>query len=89
MILQKIVASRGEKIRALEAPRRSLFKALAQKGISLIGEIKRASPSEGVIAPSWNPEGLLQSYLVWRDPGSFGGDGATFFSGGSTVADPA
>jgi indole-3-glycerol phosphate synthase len=63
VILQKIVASREEKIRALETPRRSLFKALDREGISLIGEVKRASPSEGVIAPSWNPEELLQSYL--------------------------
>ena len=84
MILEKIVASRKEKVAALEAPRRSLGKALEKGGISLIGEIKRASPSQGTLASSWNPEGLLKSYVkggiralsVVTEPNFFSGDPA-------------
>ena len=82
MILEKIVASRQKKLERLAAPRRSLGKALEKGGISLIGEIKRASPSQGTIASSWNPEGLLESYVkggiralsVLTEPNFFSGD---------------
>jgi len=84
VILEKIVASRKEKVAALEAPRRSLSEVLGRKGISLIGEIKRASPSQGTLASSWNPEGLLKSYVkggiralsVVTEPNFFSGNPA-------------
>jgi indole-3-glycerol phosphate synthase len=44
-------------------PKRPSFKeALAKKGLSIIGELKKASPSKGVIVENFNPSELLKKY---------------------------
>ena len=49
--------------KAKEMPKRPSFKeALAKKGLSIIGELKKASPSKGVIVENFNPSELLKKY---------------------------
>lgn len=45
-------------------PPRDFTGALEANGVSLIAEIKRASPSKGEIAPGLDPESLARSYEV-------------------------
>lgn len=49
--------------KAKEMPKRPSFKeVLAKKGLSIIGELKKASPSKGVIVENFNPSELLKKY---------------------------
>jgi len=43
-------------------PRRSLKKALCAPGLQIIAEVKRASPSKGLIARKWDPVTQAQRY---------------------------
>lgn len=43
-------------------PARDFYAALAQPGVSLIAECKKASPSKGLIAPDYDPVHLARTY---------------------------
>ncbi|SDY09243.1 indole-3-glycerol phosphate synthase [Acetomicrobium thermoterrenum DSM 13490] len=54
MILNQIAREKTKELRILKAPKRSLYAALDKPGISIIAEIKRASPSAGTILEDIN-----------------------------------
>ncbi|MDO9508323.1 MAG: indole-3-glycerol phosphate synthase TrpC [Thermovirgaceae bacterium] len=84
MILDRIVAEKEREVARLRAPRASLFKALGECGISVIAEIKKASPSKGVIVGDFDHLRQMESYVrggaaavsVLTDPVFFKGSGA-------------
>ncbi len=45
----------------------SFYDALAKDGLSIIGEVKKASPSRGLIKPDFNPVALAKDYAVAVD----------------------
>jgi indole-3-glycerol phosphate synthase len=63
MILDSILVEKIDEVKELKKPRRSLEAKLAQSELTLIAEIKKASPSKGIITAAFNPEKQLQSYL--------------------------
>ncbi|HHU92730.1 MAG TPA: indole-3-glycerol phosphate synthase TrpC [Halanaerobiaceae bacterium] len=63
MILEKIVLEKEKEIENLKRAGRSLKKRLADKDISLIAEIKKASPTKGLISKDFQPEFQLAEYI--------------------------
>jgi indole-3-glycerol phosphate synthase len=63
---QRVLSPADARSRAREEPPTRGFKkalnAAAARGIALIGEIKRASPSRGPIAPDLRPQRLARAY---------------------------
>ena len=41
--------------KAMEKPVASFYDAMAKEGLSIIGEVKKASPSRGLIKPDFHP----------------------------------
>lgn len=75
MILDDIVAHKRQELarRKLEVPIRtlemadgpaspSLALALAGPGVSLVAELKKASPSKGLLLPDYDPQALARAY---------------------------
>ncbi len=54
--------ARLEKLIAGQPPPRSLSRALAGDGVSLIAEVKKASPSKGLLSPDFDPVRLAHTY---------------------------
>lgn len=63
MILDEIILEKKQEIASLKAERRSLKKSLNTKGLSLIAEIKKASPAKGLIRKNFQPEDQLEHYI--------------------------
>ena len=86
MILDGIVRSKGDEVAALLAPRRSLAAALAEPEMTVIAEVKKASPSRGVIREDFDPLALAGAYVsggagaisVLTDGPFFQGSGEVF-----------
>lgn len=62
MFLDRILKHKAEEIAELTAPRRTFSEALKRSGLSVIGEIKRASPSKGIINGGVDPLQQLRLY---------------------------
>jgi len=64
MILSEIVQAKSVEIQMMKASRRSLRKAISSsKGLAVIAEIKKASPSRGIIEKTLSPEDRLRRYI--------------------------
>lgn len=62
MILQKIIREKEKELELLKLDHRSLGAVLSAPGVSIIAEIKRASPSRGIIETSLEPAERLKAY---------------------------
>ncbi len=81
MFLDRILQHKAEEIAELTASRRRLSAALKRSGLSVIGEIKRASPSKGEINGGVDPlrqlhlyeQGGADAVSILTDKAFFGG----------------
>lgn len=88
MILDRILKHKFEETAELVKPGKRMSEALRRKGLSVIGEIKRASPSKGVINGTVDPLKQLRLYeqggadavSVLTDVSFFGGSADDFRS---------
>ncbi len=62
MILDEIITEKKKEVAELKGSQKSLKARLAQPGISLIAEIKKASPSKGIIQENFQPKSQAISY---------------------------
>lgn len=62
MILDKIVKHKRKEVEKLKQKHRSLKEKLELDQISLLAEIKKASPSKGIIQPDFRPSVQLKAY---------------------------
>lgn len=77
MIIDEIVADKKQEIEARKynlpltrlqkmalstSPPLDLYSALAGQGIALIAEVKKASPSRGILCPDFNPVSIARAY---------------------------
>ncbi len=61
---QKVKVADFRSFQVYERQRRSMYEALHMENeVAIIAEIKKASPSKGLIRPDFNPEKLAESYL--------------------------
>lgn len=63
MILERIAAEKAREVESLKSQRFSLEKSLAAPGLTVVAEIKKASPSRGIIAEPFEPERQLEAYV--------------------------
>ncbi|EHM09507.1 Indole-3-glycerol phosphate synthase [Thermanaerovibrio velox DSM 12556] len=63
MILDRIVLEKNHQVQKIKGPKLSLKARLATPGISIIGEIKKASPSKGILADPFEPDKQLEAYI--------------------------
>jgi anthranilate phosphoribosyltransferase len=62
--LQEILSNKAKEVAELKNPqRKSLKKALSPPGLSIISEVKRKSPSNGLLKKSIDPTFLVDAYL--------------------------
>ncbi len=63
MILDRIVTEKEREVARLRGSRTSLFEALGGPGISIIAEIKKASPSKGIMVEDFDHLRQMDSYV--------------------------
>lgn len=62
MIMQKILRQKAVEVAEMTSPRRRMSEALKGKGLSVVAEIKRASPSRGTINGDLDVAAQLAAY---------------------------
>ena len=62
MILDEIVSKKIEDLEALKTPKKSLYNVLGTEGISIIAEMKKASPSAGIIPDELDLVSRIKQY---------------------------